>query len=124
MFKKLFTIFIIFSSLFFSLNFCLAEDEPFENVEVEKLQAKASHLNPVDINSPQELIGRLIKAMLAPIGALSLLWVVVAGVMWMTAAGNPEKIKKASNILLWSGLGVMAILSSYLIVTAVFNFLT
>jgi len=44
--------------------------------------------------------------------------------MWMTAAGNPEKIKKASNILLWSGLGVMAILSSYLIVTAVFNFLT
>jgi len=123
MFKKIFTTFIVFSALFVSFNFCLAED-PFKNNEVDNLQRKAiDTLNPVGLSSPQQLIGRLIKALLAPIGMLALFWVVMAGIMWMTAAGNPEKIKTASKILLWSGLGVFAILSSYLVVAIVFKFL-
>jgi len=48
---------------------------------------------------------------------------VIGGFMWMTAAGNPEKIKKGKDTLMWAILGIILIFSSYSILRAIFEIL-
>lgn len=46
---------------------------------------------------------------------------VYAGVLWMTARGEPKQLTKAKDILVTSVIGVVIILASYTLTTAVFN---
>ncbi|MBI4138407.1 MAG: hypothetical protein HY482_02350 [Candidatus Wildermuthbacteria bacterium] len=51
--------------------------------------------------------------------------IVVAGVMFLTAAGDPAKISKAKQMLLWTAVGLVVILSARgvaLIVRAIIGF--
>lgn len=49
-----------------------------------------------------------IFAVLIPIGALlAILFVIIGGYMWMTAAGNPDKIKQAQGTLTWAIIGLI-----------------
>ena len=69
----------------------------------------------------QVLIGKGIKLLMQVIGTIALLMFVYGGLLWMVSAGNTEKTKKAMDIMLWAGLGVIVILSSYAIVNFVFG---
>lgn len=68
---------------------------------------------PCDLPS---IIGRVIRGLLGIVGTIALLMFVYGGFTWMTAGGEPEKIKKAKGILVWSTLGLVVIFSSYVIV--------
>ena len=35
---------------------------------------------------------------------------IVSGIFFITAAGNPEKIQKARNVALWTGIGLALII--------------
>jgi hypothetical protein len=72
--------------------------------------------NVTDVNA---IIGNIIKAATGVMGALVLLMIVWGGVTWLTAAGNPEKIKSGSNTIMWAILGAVVVLGSYLLLTAV-----
>jgi hypothetical protein len=41
--------------------------------------------------------------------------------MWVTAAGNPEHVKKGSQAMLWAVIGIFIIFASYAILTLVFK---
>lgn len=75
-----------------------------------------SGLNKLGVSTPQEFIGRLIKAAMGVMGTIALAVLVYAGVLWMTAAGNSDRERKALDIMFWGALGVLVILSSYTIV--------
>ncbi len=47
------------------------------------------------------------------LGSIFLLLMAYAGIMWMTAGGNEERISKAKNIIKGSVLGFLIILLSY-----------
>lgn len=81
----------------------------------------ASVLNPLSVESPQELIGQIIKTAMGLIGSIALVMFVYGGVLWMMAMGNSEKSKKGMQIIVWSALGVMVILASYVVVSFVFE---
>ncbi len=49
-------------------------------------------------------------------GTVALAMLVYAGFLFMTAAGNSDRERKALDIMLWSGLGIIVILSSYAVV--------
>ena len=49
---------------------------------------------------------------------------VYAGVLWMTAQGEPKKIDKAKDILITAVIGTVIVVSSYILTNAVFNALT
>ncbi|MEK7510323.1 MAG: hypothetical protein AAB567_02045 [Patescibacteria group bacterium] len=68
--------------------------------------------NPLKTKSLIELIDNLLNFLftLALIGAPILL--VIAGVMFMTAAGNPSRISTARNMLMWTIIGFGVILLS------------
>lgn len=98
-----------FILLFFSLFF------------ISTAQAGTTNLsNPLgDIDSPQMLIGRIINAIMGLIGSITLLMFIYGGFVWMASAGNPEKVKKGRDILVWTAIGLFVIFSSYAIVSFV-----
>lgn len=74
--------------------------------------------NPLEgsVNSPQQLVGRIIDAILGVIGSLALLMFIYGGLMWMTAGGNDQQIKKGRDALMWAAVGLVIIFLSYVIV--------
>ncbi len=71
--------------------------------------------------SPQVLIGTFIKAILGIVGSLALVMFIYGGLVWMTAAGNTEKVTKGKDILMWAAIGLVVIFSAYALVTFVFS---
>jgi hypothetical protein len=54
---------------------------------------------------------------LGVVGAIALLFFVWGGAQWMMAAGSVEKVAKAKQTLLWATLGLVAIFSSYAVLS-------
>lgn len=73
--------------------------------------------NPIRVNSPQQLIGQVINAVLGIVGSIALLMFIWGGFLWMTAAGNDEKVQQGKKTLTWSTLGLVVIFSSYALVS-------
>ncbi len=99
---------------------------PITTVPVEKtinlLQTEAADtLNPGGFTSATNIIGVIIRFLLVPIGSFALVMYIYAGALWMMAAGNSEQTEKAKIILVWTTLGLVALVSSYAVVTAAFK---
>lgn len=60
-------------------------------------------------------IGSLIAVLLAFLGIIFLILIIYAGLLWMTAGGNEDNVKKAKSILLNSVIGLVILLSAYAI---------
>lgn len=65
------------------------------------------------ISTPQQLIGKVISAILGVIGSIALLMFVYGGFVWMTAAGNEKKVSQGRDILMWAAIGLIIIFISY-----------
>ncbi len=62
------------------------------------------------------LIGRVINGVLGVVGSLALIMFVYGGLLWMTSAGNDEKVKQGKDVLIWATLGLLIIFASYALV--------
>lgn len=69
-----------------------------------------------DVNA---IIGNIIKAAMGVVGALVLLMIVWGGMTWLTAAGNPEKVKSGANTMMWAVLGAVVVLGSYFLLMVI-----
>ena len=76
------------------------------------------------LNDPRVIIGNVIKAILGIVGSLALVMFIYGGFLWVTSAGNEEKIKQGKSILLWATLGLFIIFFSYILVTFVIGAVT
>jgi hypothetical protein len=91
------------------------------NVSSIDLRKEAATLNQTTFTSAQQVVGQLVKFLMSFIGSLALASNVVAGLLWMTAAGNAERVEQSKSILVWTNLGVLVMLASYFIVTFIFT---
>lgn len=66
----------------------------------------------------------IIKPVLGIVGTIFFALTVYAGVLWMTASGDPKKVEKAKDILVSSVIGTVIVVSAYVITNAVFSGLT
>lgn len=62
-----------------------------------------------------DTVASVIKAILALVGTVFLVLTIYAGVLWMTAQGNEERVTKAQDIIKASVLGLIIIMSAYAI---------
>ncbi len=85
------------------------------------LAEAAGSLNPAHISQPTDLIGKAIKMLMAFIGSISLVLYVYAGILWLSASGAPDRVDKAKKVIVWTTLGVVVMLISYLLVNFVFK---
>ena len=70
---------------------------------------------------PASIAYAVINWALIFLGIITLTLVIAAGFIWMFAAGEEEKIKKAQDILKGALIGLVIILASYGIASYVFN---
>lgn len=63
--------------------------------------------------SIEELIGKVIKAILAFLGILFLVLIIISGLQWMTAGGNEELIDKSKKRIKNATYGLAIVLAAY-----------
>lgn len=122
--KKVWTAIFLSSflvSLFFVLPVFGSDFTPSQKIKTLKEQANSS-LNKTGVSGPSELIGNVVKIFISFAGGMALVWIIVAGVMWMVASGNSEKVDRAKNIIIWAIFGLIVTVASYIILSKVFEF--
>lgn len=72
-------------------------------------------------NDPRIVIVKLVRIALGFIGIIAIIFVLYAGFLWMTSAGNEQKIAQAKKTLVNAIIGLIIILSSFLIVSFIIN---
>ena len=65
--------------------------------------------------TPEAIVGKIIKAALSLIGVVFLILIVYGGYLWMTASGNEERLKKAKTIITNATVGLIIVLMAYAI---------
>ena len=61
------------------------------------------------------IIGNIIKAILSFVGVILILLLIIGGLMWMTSAGEEEKVKKAKSLITNAVIGVLIVVLAYTI---------
>lgn len=69
------------------------------------------------------LIGGLIGALLGILGLILVIYIIQAGIMYMTAAGDPAKVDKAKKMITQAIIGMIIIVSAYAISSFVIDML-
>ena len=85
--------------------------------------AASELVNPIGAETPLQLIGMLTKFLLLGIGAFALVYFIYGGFTWLTSGGNPDRIKKGRDILMWATIGLAATFASYAILKFFFEML-
>ncbi|HSR89367.1 MAG TPA: pilin [Candidatus Udaeobacter sp.] len=85
-----------------------------------KNQAR-SILNKANFSGPTDIINRTIKILLAFIGSIALVLYIYSGFLWMTASGGSEQVEKAKITMVWTTLGVVMMLASYVLASFIFS---
>ncbi|TAL50727.1 hypothetical protein EPN81_01970 [Patescibacteria group bacterium] len=75
-------------------------------------------------NDLPELIGNIIKVLLSVLGIIFVVLVVYAGFLYLTSAGEDDKVKKAKKLLSQSVIGLVIIVAAYAIAAFVIEALT
>jgi len=78
-------------------------------------------INPLPVDSVIDLMVNVMQYALALVDVVALLMFIYGGFVMMTSRGNPEKIQKAKDTLLWAVIGILVITTSY---TAIQYFLS
>jgi len=73
------------------------------------------------ISGLSTLIGGVINAILGLVGVVFFVLMIYAGFLWMTAAGNEERVTKAKSIFVTSVIGLIVIIGAYYILDFVFD---
>ena len=94
----------------------------FVNSDVNYLKEEAKNLKQTNLSNPNLIIGGIVQFLVGGSGAIALLVVVYGGFIWMTAAGNAEKIGQAQKMIMWALLGLVAMLTAYLFIRILLNF--
>lgn len=99
----------------------LSDNTPISDSAHTALVTEAQQsLNPLNYTSAQQVIGVVIRVLITFIGSIAMILYVWAGVIFMTAQGNAEKVKQSLLIFLWTSLGVLVVLGSYVIIDFIF----
>ncbi len=69
----------------------------------------------IETDTPETIVSIVIKVVLSLLGVVFLSLMVYGGYLWMTAAGNDEKLKKAQNLITAAVIGMIIVISSYAI---------
>lgn len=75
-------------------------------------QVSVSSLNDILI-----LLGNIVRVLVAAAGALAVIFIMIGGIFYVTATGDPGKLQRAKEILNQAITGLVVISLAYAIVT-------
>ncbi len=97
------------------------EATPQFGASVETIRDEARDLSKLGFREPAQLVGQAIRVILLFIGSIALVLYIYAGFLWMTAAGNAERVRQAQQIIIWATLGLTVMLASFVLVRFLFQ---
>jgi hypothetical protein len=112
----------LFLSIFSAIN-AKAESGKFKT-GLENTASKAGYTDTKSSfgkKTPEQIIAIVINALLGIIGILLLALLLYGGFIWMNAKGNDADVKKAQDIIRNAIIGIIIVLSAYVISSLVFN---
>jgi len=120
LFRKTFGLFLSFFFLALNIAPAKAADIKASNAALNMLTNTAQQANIVSGNADSastiyEIIGEIINIVLGFLGVLFLILIIFGGIMWMTASGNEEKVKKATVLMTQAAIGLSIVLFAFLI---------
>jgi len=123
MVKKIFFIIILaFVSLSFSLDRAqaqiISDPEAGLNVTANAVPAfKPQMSQSYGSDFLASKAGQIISVALSFVGVLFFILMIYAGILWMTASGNEEQVKKAKGLLINAVIGIVIVFSAYALTT-------
>jgi len=115
MLKKLLIICIIFTACILTADFVLAQ---YPDVGIEYAANLDLEGGGLDV---RVVLVRIIQVVLGFLGIVAVLYVMYAGWLWMTSEGSEEKVLKAKKTLVNAVIGLIIMLSAFMIVTWIIN---
>jgi hypothetical protein len=109
--KKIIILIFLFS-LFLSLN-NIAPVSAALDIGMERV--KNIELAESDTD-PRDIIINIVKYFMTFLGIVAVCMILYGGYIWMTAVGNEDKVSKAKQIIVAGLIGMIIILSAYVIV--------
>jgi hypothetical protein len=70
------------------------------------------------------IIGRTMNWLLMILGFIGIIGFVIAGILYLTAAGDEDQIGKAKNAMMYSIIGIIVALMGFVIINAVSGWLS
>lgn len=78
----------------------------------------------VQISSLQEIVNSIERAVWIVFGGIAVVCFVVAGILFLTAGGTPEKVQSARSAFIWGVAGVVVGIVAYSIIAIVSSVIT
>lgn len=88
------------------------------------LEAKALTLpNPIGSENMtlEDVVLNVIRFILGIVSIVAVIQFIVGGLTILTSQGNPEKVKKGKDTLIWAIIGIALIFGSYMILSQIFE---
>ncbi|OGL64425.1 hypothetical protein A3B21_05040 [Candidatus Uhrbacteria bacterium RIFCSPLOWO2_01_FULL_47_24] len=117
---KYFLFYILHSAFFISPASAVAPATPTAAEEVKagllKTAEKAGLTRAgATARQPAEVAGELVGYLLSFVGVIFFALAIYGGIIWMTARGNEEKVKKAQELIKDATIGLIVVFLSYTI---------
>ncbi len=118
--------FVFFLSILFFLPFTpvLAETPAPDNSVKLVNPIGGTDANPQGNTDMRLIMGRAIQITLGFLGSITLAVLFYGGFMWLTSAGNSDKVSKGSKTMLYAVLGLFIIFGAYGILNTFINGIT
>lgn len=92
-----------------------AEDDYGLKDSASKVDAFENQIKDYNEKFLNTRIGSVIGIVLSFVGVIFLLLMIYAGISWMTASGNQEKVTKAKDLIINAIIGLIIVLAAYAI---------
>jgi len=126
--KKILVISFFIAS-FFLTNFVLAggKGDWGLNSVVSDTSKEAFNVKEVNDDSGFYLssrVGVIIGAILSFVAVIFMILIIYAGILWMIARGNEQQVDKAKNLIIQAIIGLIIVLSAYIITSFIGDMFT
>ena len=93
---------------------------------IEKVGAAAAWnlittVTPTGTTNWQDVVSKVVSTLLIVAGALAVIYLIYSGILYITAAGNPDSAKKGQQGIINAIIGIVIIVLAYVILSAVVN---
>ena len=74
---------------------------------------KLSEQSGLDLQDPRETVAKVVNVILGFLGIIAVVLILIAGFLWMTAAGSEEKISTAKKLMSAGVIGLVIVLAAF-----------
>lgn len=76
-------------------------------------------LENTDVTDPRDMAVNIVQFLMTFLGIIAVVIILYGGFLWMTAAGNEDKVATAKKVIIAGAIGLAVIISAYVIVNFV-----